>query len=142
MAGWYSLYKHSSPDTTIRRTSSFIRLHLEYAMAAWDPSLRKDIELLENVQKYALIVCFKQWDADCTTLSPLMAIPSIPVPLFWAEYSTIPVELCTTNPLYPSSVALCSSKVHLFPSSITAWNSLLPETAFLPTIASFKRAIE
>ena len=34
-------YKYSSPDTILHRYSSYIRLHLEYAMAAWDPFLRR-----------------------------------------------------------------------------------------------------
>ena len=34
-------YKHSSPDTLLRLYTSFIRPHLEYATAAWDPFLKK-----------------------------------------------------------------------------------------------------
>ena len=60
-------YKYSSPDTMLRMYS-FIRPHLEHAMASWDSFLKKDIELLKNVQKFALRVCTKQWDVNYSTL--------------------------------------------------------------------------
>ena len=47
-------------------------------MAAWDPFLEKDIELLlENVQKFALRVCTKQWDAVYSTLLETSGMPSL-----------------------------------------------------------------
>ena len=52
-------YKFSSCSTMLRLYVSFIRPHLEYAAAAWDPFLKKDIELIEDVQKLALKVCLK-----------------------------------------------------------------------------------
>ena len=39
-------YQHSSPDTLLRLYTSFMRQHLEYITAAWDPFLKKDISLL------------------------------------------------------------------------------------------------
>ena len=30
----------------------------------WDPFLKQDIELIEKVQKFALRVCTKSWDAN------------------------------------------------------------------------------
>ena len=49
-----SFYKHSSSNTMLKLYSSYIRPHLEYAAAAWDPLLKKNIDLLEDTQ-----VCFK-----------------------------------------------------------------------------------
>ena len=147
----------------LRMYSSFIRPHLEYAMASWDPFLKKDIELLENVQKFALRVCTKQWDADYSTLLETSGMPSL-------ESRRVNAKLChlykivngsTFHPdaptlgrvlHYPSRTVhnraiipiQCRSlqfQSSFFPSSIAAWNSLPPETASLPTIASFKRAI-
>ncbi len=58
------LYRHfySNADTcTLKQLYvSYIRPHLEYACKVWDPHLRKDIEALETVQKFALRVCTKQ----------------------------------------------------------------------------------
>ena len=70
-------YKHSSSVTMLRLYSSFIRPHLEYATAAWDPFLKKDIELIENVQKFALRVCTKSWDTNYSNLLETSHLPSL-----------------------------------------------------------------
>ena len=70
-------YKHSSPDTLLRLYTSFIRPHLEYATAAWDPFLKKDISLLEDVQKFALRVCTKSWDTNYSDLLVKTHLPSL-----------------------------------------------------------------
>ena len=57
-----TFYKHSTVETMLKLYCSFIRPHLEYAAAAWDPYLKKDIDLLEDVQKFALKVCNKSWN--------------------------------------------------------------------------------
>ena len=57
--------------------SSFIRPHLEYATSAWDTFLKKDIELIENVQKFALRVCTKSWDANYSGLLVATHLPSL-----------------------------------------------------------------
>ena len=57
-------HQHASPSTLIRLYSSFIRPHLEYASIVWNPSLKSDIDKLEDVQKFALRVCFKSWDSS------------------------------------------------------------------------------
>ena len=36
--------------------------HLEYASDVWDPHLLKDKTLIENMQKFGLRICAKQWD--------------------------------------------------------------------------------
>ncbi len=43
-------------DTSTRKQLyiSFIRPHLEYACQVWDPHLKKDIDALESVQKFAV----------------------------------------------------------------------------------------
>ena len=35
---------------------------MEYASDVWDPHLHKEITLIENVQKFGLRICAKQWD--------------------------------------------------------------------------------
>ena len=70
-------YKHSSPNTLLRLYTSFIRPHLEYAAAAWDPFLKKDIALLEDVQKFALRVCTKSWDTSYSDLLLTSHLPSL-----------------------------------------------------------------
>ena len=71
-------YKHSSLDTMLRLYTSFIRPHLEYAMAAWDLFIQKDIESIENVaQRNALRVCFKSWDANYNSRLESSGLPSL-----------------------------------------------------------------
>ena len=43
--------KYSSADTLLKLYVAFIRPHLEYAAAVWDPFL-KDIDIVEDVQKF------------------------------------------------------------------------------------------
>ena len=56
-------YQDADTSTLLQLYVSNIRPHLEYMCQAWDPYLKKDIEMLESVQKFALQVCSKQWNA-------------------------------------------------------------------------------
>ena len=42
-----------------------VRPHVEYAAAVWSPHLKKDIALIEGVQKFALRMVFGAWGASC-----------------------------------------------------------------------------
>ena len=42
--------------------------HLEYGCVVWDPHLLKDKTAIENVHKFALRVCSKQWRASYESL--------------------------------------------------------------------------
>ena len=55
-------YKHAEPSALFQLYLSLVRPHLEYASDVWDPHLQKDITLIENVQKFGLRICAKQWD--------------------------------------------------------------------------------
>ena len=72
-----SFYKHSSASTLLKLYSSFIRPHLEYATAVWDPFLKKDIDLLEDVQKFGLRVCTKTWNGDYEELLVQSNLPTL-----------------------------------------------------------------
>ena len=43
-------------------------MHLKYASVLWNPHLSSDINSLENMQKFALTVCMKPWDANYAEL--------------------------------------------------------------------------
>ena len=70
-------YKYSSPDTMLCLYTSFIRPHLEYATATWDPFLKKDIKLIKDVQKFALRICTKSWYASYSRLLETSHLPSM-----------------------------------------------------------------
>ena len=126
---------------------SYIRPHLEYACQVWDPHIKKDIEALEAVQRFALKACCKKWDAPydillaenrvpslldrrvhmklCTTykiVNTLINFPNAPV-----ELRTIPYS---SRHLHPLTLLDHQSKTNsfsasFFPStSCKAWNNL------------------
>ena len=41
---------------------------MEYTSSVWDPYLKKNIDAIEHVQKFALKVCLKDWHSDYDTL--------------------------------------------------------------------------
>ena len=72
-----SFYKHSTSSTMLKLYNSFIRPHLEYATAVWDPLLKKDIQLLEDVQKFGLRVCTKSWNCGYDKLLAKSKLPTL-----------------------------------------------------------------
>ena len=67
---------------------TLVRPHLEYAAPVWDPHLLKDIEFVENVQKYGLKICLKRWDLGYQELLHLTQIPTF-------ENRRVYLKLCT-----------------------------------------------
>ena len=71
-------YMHASSSTLLKLyTTSFIQPHLECLSAVWNPYLKGEIEALEKVQKYALKVCTKSWDASYEDLLSKASLPSL-----------------------------------------------------------------
>ena len=56
---------------------SLVRPHLEYASPVWNPYLQKNINPLENVQKFALRMCSKRWDQAYSQLLQLFDITKL-----------------------------------------------------------------
>ena len=70
-------YQNSNSQTLLTLYKSFIRPHLEYSSAVWNPHLKGEIEALEKVQKFALRVCTKSWDSDYNALLSRTSLPSL-----------------------------------------------------------------
>ena len=70
-------YSWSSQQTLLRLYTSLVRPHLEYATQVWNPYLMKDIQKLENVQKFALKVCCKRWDLTYAEALEQTALPDL-----------------------------------------------------------------
>ena len=157
-------HKYSSSDTLLKLYVSFIRPHLEYAAASWDPFLKKDIELIEDVQKFALRVCLKSWSATYAELLEQSNLPSLqtrrqhaklchlfkiindatffpeaPIQASHPSYSFRSVHSNSLVPLSSHSSQLYHS---FFPSTIAAWNSLPPDTASATSLPAFKSALK
>ena len=75
----YCIYMHST-RTVIYTYVCLIRPHLEYASQVWNPHLLKDINKIENVQKFALRLCVKQWSQDYESLPSICDLPTLGYP--------------------------------------------------------------
>ena len=59
-------YQLAEPHTLLQLYLSLIHPHLEYASSVWNSYLQRYITKLENVQRFALKICSKQWDQEYT----------------------------------------------------------------------------
>ena len=155
-----SFYKHSSSSTMLKLYSSFIRPHLEYATAVWDPFLKRDIELLEGVQKFGLKVCTKSWNCSYEELLQQASLLTLQTRRQYAKlcqlykiingttfYPQAPVQPRETmypcrsihsRSLIPLHARSSQFKNSFFPSSVESWNSLPESLASASTITAFK----
>jgi hypothetical protein len=69
--------RNADPITLFNLYRALIRPHLEYACEVWNPHLQRDILKLEKVQKFALRMCTKQWNADYFDLLSLYSAPTL-----------------------------------------------------------------
>ena len=70
-------YCHIDSLSLLKLYLSTVRPHLEYASSVWDPYLKKNIEAIEQVQKFALKVCQKDWHSDYVTLLNVTNVPPL-----------------------------------------------------------------
>ena len=61
-------YINTDSEVLFKLYLALVRPHLEYACEIWSPYLQKEKEELERVQKLALRMCVKQWDAGYADL--------------------------------------------------------------------------
>ena len=77
VANCRQFYENATSPTLLKLYCSFIRPHLEYAAIVWNPTLKGDIESLENVQKFALRVSKKSWNSVYQELLASAKLPSL-----------------------------------------------------------------
>ena len=70
-------YQCSNSESLFQMYVSLVRPHLEYASQVWNTYKTGDINSLENVQKFALRMCAKQWDSSYNDLLQLFSLPSL-----------------------------------------------------------------
>ena len=68
---------HSNSSSLLQLYVSLVRAYLEYACAMWDLHAKRDINLLEGVQKFALRVCFKQYSSSYEDSLPIANLPAL-----------------------------------------------------------------
>jgi len=70
-------YQHADSNTLLQIYTALVRPHLEYASPVWSPHLSKDINSIEDVQKFALRICAKSWEDRYEDLLHLFNLPSM-----------------------------------------------------------------
>ena len=69
--------QHSSPESLLQMYVALARPHLEYASPVWSTSKGGEINSLDNIQKFALRMCAKQWETSYDELLQLFSLPSL-----------------------------------------------------------------
>ena len=67
-------YGNADPAAILILYCTLVRPHLEYACQVWSPYTQRDKDLLEKVQKFALRMSFRQWNASYRELLNLCNI--------------------------------------------------------------------
>ena len=150
-------YGNVNQQTLYSLYTTLVRPHLEYAAPIWDPHLVKDIIKLENVQKFAMKMCSKQWDMGYQDLLELSQLPTL-------QNRRLYLKLCTLYKIihgyfyfppnvfvpqvsrYNSSLPLLNqplARTNAFqssfvPSSASIWNHLPHEALTAHSVSSFK----
>ena len=70
-------YQYAEPEILLQLYIYLVHPHQEYASPVWNPYLQKNINTLEDVQKYALRMCSKYWDQAYSRLLQLFHIPTL-----------------------------------------------------------------
>ncbi len=118
---------------------------MEYASAVWDLYLRKDIKQIEDVQKFALKVCTKNWGtsynfllsncnlntmADRRNTSRLCILFKIVSDISYSNLVTTSRGAGT-----PHSLLLALTVKHsYFPRTLSRWNTLTFDTSNLTPV--------
>ena len=157
----YRQFHLCKPETALKLYNAFIRPHMEYASIMWDPYHCKDIQMLENTQKFALRTCFKDWSSQYTDLLEHASLPSLAShrkqaklchPVFKITHGLTDCQCAPVifkRPLYNtrqfSNLSLQDISVNtsqflysFYPHSIFLWNSLPLNHQMLTTLYSFK----
>ena len=135
---------------------------LEYGCAVWDPHLTKNIEKLENVQKFAFRIAYKLWSSKFTPYSsfnmPSLANRRIYLKLLLTYkllhgffYCPSGLFLFRANPNLRTShnkqlivtFSRTNSTFHsFFYSSVRLWNALHVDVVNSPTISYYKNSLK
>ena len=127
---------------------TFVQPHLEYAAPVWDPHQQGLSDSLERVQKFALRMCMRDWNADYATLLQSSNLPTLAnrrcylklcflyqvihfcsqvISNFWDR---LPILMHISSPCFPTLYWLMELPP---PSSTWLWLFVLLQTCFIAT---------
>ena len=156
---------HTPPEGLLKLYLSFIRPHLEYAAPVLDPYCSSHVDALERVQKFALRMCFKNWNLEYQQLLVASKLQSLAVrrkylklcylfqvlngtfrfPDLPTSRSPIDSRLRSADPaqlhLQPIFARTRSYQQSFFPKTITLWNSIPAGIQWSTSIVEFKHKI-
>ena len=147
--------EHAEPSALLQLYMSLVRPHLEYGCHIWDPHLQKDKVMLENVQKFGLRICARQWDLGynellsnfhaptlqdrrlyhklCNMYKIVNNLISFPPSIFVPRHSSHHANT------YVQPFAHSNAFLHSYvPSTVSSWNSLSSNITNQPTLPTFK----
>ena len=154
----------NDPLTLLRLYTALVRPHLEHAAQVWNPYLEKDIQCIENVQKFALRICAKDYTVSYVHLLDVFLLPSLKNRRLYLSlcsfYSIVNglahfpkcTAILTTHPMcssrshsphmYMIPFARCNAfKYSFFCTVIRLWNCLPHEAHSCSNLLEFKRYI-
>ena len=147
--------EYAEPSALLQLYMSLVRPHLEYGCHIWDPHLQKDKVMLENVQKFGLRICARQWDLGynellsnfhaptlqdhrlyhklCNMYKIVNNLISFPPSIFVPRHSSHHANT------YVQPFAHSNAFLHSYvPSTVSSWNSLSSNITNQSTLSTFK----
>ena len=159
----YRQFYHCKPEIALKLYTTFIRPHLEYASVVWDPHLAKDIQSLEQAQKFALRMCYREWTCQYEHLLERAKLPTLserrkraklchlfkivheltdcqvaPVHTKMLSYNTRQVSNLSLQDLRANTSQFLFS---FYPHTISLWNSLPPDIQTISSLHAFKQSL-
>ena len=160
-------YECSNTETLVQLYLSLVRPHLEYACSVWSPHLVKDINAIENVQKFASRMATHNWNLNYNDLLSLTDLPTLErrrMDLKLGQLFKIVHKLCSfpegivrfreqtpllsntrsVHPLYLNQPRVHTNSYYysFVPHTCSLWNSLPFEIINASSYNSFKLSIQ
>ena len=70
-------FQFSTPASLFQMYISLVHPNLEYASQIWNPYKVREVNSLEQVQKFGLRMCAKSWDTSYQELLQLFSLPDL-----------------------------------------------------------------
>ena len=154
-------YNHIDYDSFLKIYLALVRPHLEYAAPVWDPHTSENILCLEDVQKFALRMCSKNWRWSYDYLLDMASIPSLRDRRTLLKLMTLYKVVHGEFYFHPNvinhshDVSHHHGHVHLhqqfartnafrssfIPSAVAVWNNLPSEALHSSSVKSFRAYI-